>query len=305
MNFLNGKRVLALVTATALLGLVALQAPAVAVEPKQLQPKSLAPVAKAPVKKLLFALNFNETAGTKPNRKYLAFEEGSGDRFGNGELQCYTSSTANAASNGSGSLVIHAEKVTDATDPDYAIRDYCGSYTSARLSSQGKVSFMYGRLEARIKMSSGIGTWPAFWMLGTNINPLGWPDCGEIDVVENKGLQPKAAYATAHGPGYAGQGIGDIMALGRPLSEDYHTYAIEWKKNSIRWYLDGLLMHAISPRDTAPNPYVFNHRFFMILNLAMGGSFTGDIDPNLQSADLSFDWIRFYSINGVGKVYRK
>ena len=305
MNFSVTRRVVALLASTTLLAFGAVQVPAEAATSSKASTRAVSPVAKAPVKKLLFSMNFNEKRGTKPNSKYLTFEEGSGNRFGNGELQCYTRDRKNASTDGAGKLVIHAQKVTDATGPDYAIRDYCGSFTSARLSSQGKVSFMYGRLEARIKMSSGIGTWPAFWMLGTNINPLGWPECGEIDIVENKGLQPKAAYATAHGPGYGGAGIGDIMALGAPLSEAYHTYAIEWKKNSIKWYLDGMLMHALSPADTAPNAYVFNHRFFLIMNLAMGGTFTGDIDPDLQSADLSFDWVRFYSINGIGKVYRK
>jgi beta-glucanase (GH16 family) len=165
-------------------------------------------------------------------------------------------------------------------------------------------------MSARIKMPAGTGVWPAFWMLGDSLNKtITWPDCGEIDIVESKDNPNTMVFGTAHGPGYSGGGgLGDVISSSTPLSAGYHTYAIKWKKDRIDWYFDGALFHTIVPSDTYGKPWVFNQEFFLIMNLAMGGMFVGNpsfsqVNP-VNSATMSIDWIRYYSVNGLGRVIK-
>ena len=170
-----------------------------------------------------------------------------------------------------------------------------------------KIGFMYGRVEARIKMPQGVGTWPAFWMLGgDSIDGVPWPECGEIDIMEFRGDIPDRSTSAIHGPTTPkGSGLGAAFMNYDSLSNDFHTYAIEWKKNSISFIVDGRVTGTFSSADTGTRGWVYNQKFFLILNLAMGGTYAGEyIDPTLNQAQVSFDYIRFYSINGVGKVIK-
>ena len=259
------------------------------------------------VYKLLWSEEFNAKKGTAPNSKIWNYDMGLGP---NAEKQYYTNLRKNSATDGNGNMVLTARIITERDSyynycmPD--IVDNCW-YTSARLKSSGLVGFKYGSMVARIKMPAGKGAWPAFWMLGESINnAVSWPMCGEIDIVEAKGEPNNQVFGTAHGPGYSGgQGIGDMFLNTEPLSEGFHNYRINWKPNRIDWYFDGKLYHSLTPNSVWGNEYVYNQEFFLILNLAMGGLFVGDIDPvNVKKSEMLVDYIRYYSVNGVGKVIK-
>ena len=162
---------------------------------------------------------------------------------------------------------------------------------------------MYGRIEARIKMPKGVGMWPAFWMLGTDIKSNPWPACGEIDIVEAKGVSPKLSFGTVHGPGYSGgDGIGELTTLKGFNYSTYNVYAIEWKPDLIKWLVNDKVFFTLNKADVGAKEWVFNKEYYLILNVAVGGLFTGEIDPDLKSGSMSVDYIRAYSLNGVGKV---
>jgi beta-glucanase (GH16 family) len=263
------------------------------------------PTQAAVTKKLLWSQEFNEAAGTLPNSKYFGFELGGGG-WGNKELQWYTDESVKT--NGEGQLVITASKIPPVSDDDLPFNCFgdC-QYFSGRISTQKKLSFQYGRLEARIQMPTGEGVWPAFWLLGNNITAKSWPTCGEIDIVELRGREPNYAIATAHGPGYSGvNGKTAVKTIGQSLADGFHTYAIEWAANKITWYLDGKLFHTVSSTTVKPKSYVFNQSFFLILNMAMGGDFDGGrLDTSIEKAEMKIDYLRYYSLNGVGKITLK
>jgi beta-glucanase (GH16 family) len=176
-------------------------------------------------------------------------------------------------------------------------------FESARIQTKGKLNFQYGRLEARIKVPVGDGTWPAFWLLGSDISSNAWPNCGEIDIMETKGSEPYTVHGTAHGPGYSGgDGIVNTKTVSSRLGSGYHIYALDWTKNKMVWSIDGKTYHVVTPSIVGNHTYVFNKPMFMILNVAAGGWFAGDIDPDLNSAQMTVDYIRYYSINGQGRV---
>lgn len=264
--------------------------------------------------KLLWSDEFTGKKGSLPNSKTWDYDLGGLNQ--NGELQFYTKSPKNISLNGSGQLVITANRIADqsqmavSNDPEIEkMLNACNGcqFSSSRIKSARKIAFQYGRVEARIKAPSGDGTWPAFWMLGSDLlKGIPWPDAGEIDIFEGKGSMPNTAFGTIHGPGLqsSGGGYGSIYNNANALSLGYHTYAIEWKKNQLDFYVDDNNYFSISTKDPATGTWVYNQPFFMILNLAMGGEFTGDIDPDIKTAQLSVDYIRYYSINGVGKVFR-
>jgi len=223
--------------------------------------------------------------------------ETGGAGWGNKELEYYTDSAENAYMNGNGSLVIEALK--RAPSQDYKCwYGLCG-YTSARLTTKNKFSQAYGRVEARIEIPYGQGMWPAFWMLGSNIDASGWPDCGEIDIMENIGREPSLVHGTIHGPGYSGAGsIGAPYSLqsGRRFADEYHIFAVEWEPDAIRWYVDHKLYETRTPADLpAGTKWAYNHPFFIILNLAVGGTWPGNPDATtIFPQIMSIDYVRVY-----------
>ncbi|MFP4345668.1 MAG: carbohydrate binding domain-containing protein [Anaerolineales bacterium] len=258
---------------------------------------------------LAWSQEFNDAAGTAPDSIVWTHEIGDGALndiigWGNSELQYYTDSTDNAATDGAGNLKITISEVNTATTDLVCHYGPC-EYTSARLITADKVEFAYGKIEARVKVPSGAGLWPAFWMLGTNIDEVGWPTCGEIDIMEYVGKAPNEVFGTLHGPGYSGgQGFGGIYDFGYPVADDYHTFTIEWAPDEIHWYVDGINFHNATPADVAPNEWVYNHPFFIILNLAIGGNFGGPVDPDLTfPREMLVDYVRVYEAEDTAERF--
>lgn len=263
--------------------------------------------------KLLWADEFNGKKGA-PDPKVWDYDIGNSYGWGNAELEYYTNNSRNVQVDGKGKLLITANRISDlsgasvGSEPNTEqILNSCWEcqFTSAKLKTAKKLSIQYGRLEIRMKNPVGVGTWPAFWLLGNDLLAgSSWPECGEIDVIEARGYQPQLAFGTVHGPGYSGGIAGSQLNNQSPLSDAFHTYAIEWSKDKIEFYVDKDLYYTADPSVTRGGRWVFNQKFYMILNLAMGGNFTGDIDPTVMRAQMSIDYIRYYSINGIGKVTR-
>jgi beta-glucanase (GH16 family) len=251
---------------------------------------------------LLWSDEFDGPAGSPPDpdRWRHALGDGTADGnpgWGNSELEWYTDSTANVAHDGEGNLVITARHADGDRDCWYGT---C-LYTSARLLTRGLFEFQHGRIEARIKVPAGVGLWPAFWMLGTNIANVGWPESGEIDVMEHVGRKPYQVFGTIHGPGYSGgNAFGNTLDLDAPVADDYHVFAVDWAPGHIAWTVDGRLYHEATPADVSPNDWPFEHPFFLLLNLAVGGEFGGPVDPETDfPAAMVVDYIRVYGPVGA------
>lgn len=232
---------------------------------------------------LVWSDDFNGTAGDLPDASKWGFDLGNNNGWGNEELENYTNNPENVSLDGNGNLVITAIKNGN-------------SYTSARIKSQNKFSQAYGRFEARIKTPYGPGIWPAFWMLGANVAEVGWPQCGEIDIMELKGQQPHIINGTIHGPGYsAGNAISASYALKNSRFDlDYHVFAVEWFEDQLDFYCDGYLYKRITKSDV-PGPWVYDHAFFLILNIAVGGNYVGF--PTAQTPfpqKMTVDYVRVY-----------
>lgn len=244
-----------------------------------------------------WADEFDGPAGEPADPDNWTYETG-GWGWGNQELQYYSDSTDNAALNGDGQLVITAREVDDPAVA--ALPCWYGdcTHTSARLISEGKQEFGYGRWEARVLVAEGTGIWPAFWSLGNDFRRVGWPQTGEIDVMEFVGRQPTSIFGTIHGPGYSGgqsYGSGPID-LGEPVGNAYHDFAVEWQEGLITWELDGVQYHTATPADVAPNEWVFDHPFNLLMNVALGGNFGGPLGDDLDlPQDTLFDWVRVSS----------
>ncbi|MFN4255288.1 MAG: family 16 glycosylhydrolase [Saprospiraceae bacterium] len=218
---------------------------------------------------LVWEDDFAGAAGTLPDTSKWAFDIGIGpgnDGWGNQELQYYTDRPENIALDGSGNLAITARR-----------ESFGGrAFTSARLNTKGIFAQAYGRFEARIKMPWGPGIWPAFWMLGDNIDEVSWPQCGEIDIMEYRGQEPHLIHGSVHGPGYSG---GAAITKGFGLTNDrfdvdFHVFAVEWGEDYIDFYVDDTLYQRIKPAD-APGEWVYDQPFFIILNVAVGGNYVG------------------------------
>jgi beta-glucanase (GH16 family) len=162
--------------------------------------------------------------------------------------------------------------------------------------TKDRYEFQYGRIEARIKVPGGVGLWPAFWMLGTNIETVGWPTSGEIDIMEFVGRRPNEILGTIHGPADSGtSGVTNGAELDGPGADDFHTFAIDWRPGQITWSLDGAPFHQASPADVAPNEWVFDHPFFLILNVAVGGNLGGPVAPDTTFPQtMTVDYVRLY-----------
>ncbi|MDP4332195.1 glycoside hydrolase family 16 protein [Curtobacterium sp. A7_M15] len=235
---------------------------------------------------LLAADEFDGPAGSAPNSAIWRYDLGAGG-WGNGELQTYTDSRRNAALDGAGNLVITARREAD------------GTYTSARLKTEGTSTAQYGRVEARIRIPRGQGIWPAFWMLGADIGSVGWPACGEIDVMENVGYEPTVVHGTVHGPGYSGaQGISAAYRnpTGAAFADDFHVFGVDWRPDAITWSVDGTAYRTVTRADVGTNPWVFDKPFFVVLNVAVGGSWPGPPDASTRfPQQMTVDWVRVFA----------
>lgn len=247
-------------------------------------------------KKLTFNDEFEKAANSPIDTSKWMAEIGGGG-WGNQELQYYTNSINNAYHDGQGNLVIKAIKLS----PPLTLSCWYGQcqYTSARLITKGKFEQKYGRFEARIKVPKGQGMWSAFWMLGNNIDTVGWATCGEIDIMENIGREPKIVHGTMHGPGYNGaNGISSSYnsTNDQPFGDDFHIYASEWSENKIQFFVDGVLYKTMTPANLPQNAnWVFDHPFFMILNFAVGGPWGGVPDnTSVFPNAMVIDYVRVY-----------
>jgi beta-glucanase (GH16 family) len=256
--------------------------------------------------RLLWSDEFGGKSGTPPNPDVWNHEIGDGTAnnipgWGNNELQYYTADPANAAHDGRGNLVITAR--ADAG----TLACYYGpcQYTSARLTTLGKREVGYGRVEARVRLPRGAGLWPAFWSMGTDLPQVGWPQTGEIDIMEWVGRQPAQIFGTIHGPGYSGgASFGGIRDFGRDISSETHVFAVEREPGEIRWYVDGILYHRATPADVAPNQWVFDHPFFLLLNMAVGGNFGGPVGPDtIFPQSIAVDYVRVYGARDTSERF--
>jgi beta-glucanase (GH16 family) len=241
---------------------------------------------------------FDGAAGSAPDPAKWTHETG-GSGNGNHELEYYTDSTSNASLDGQGHLVITARKNTD---PGLSCWNGPCQYTSARLNTASTFTQSYGHFEARIKIPRGQGMWPAFWMMGDDIGKVGWPDNGELDVMENIGKEPGTVHGTIHGPGYSGaNGLGAPFTLpgGKAFADDFHTFAVDWTPGAITWSVDGTAYETRTPADAGGNKWVFDHPFFMILNLAVGGDWPGGPDgATAFPQSMVVDYVRVSASDG-------
>ena len=225
---------------------------------------------------LVWSDEFN-TNGTPDPAKW-GYDLGAGG-YGNNELQYYTNRPENVIVE-NGVLKIKAIK-----------ENYNGAaYTSARLLSKGKFAFTYGKVEVSAKLPAGVGTWPAIWMLGANSSTVGWPDCGEIDIMEHRGYELNKIFGTFHYPGHSGGNADGNTKMISNATTAFHKYSLDWSATAIKIYVDDQLVHSLANSAAIP----FNHDFFFILNVAMGGTFGGSVDPNFSNATMEVDYIRVY-----------
>lgn len=235
---------------------------------------------------------FDAADGARPDPARWVHDLGGGG-WGNDELQTYTDRPENAVVR-DGALVITA-RAERFTGRDGVARDY----TSARLKTKDRFAQTHGRFEARIQVPRGQGIWPAFWMLGVDIDSAGWPACGEIDIMENIGREPTTIHGTLHGPGYSGSAAlsaSKQSPSGAPFADAYHVFAVEWEPQEIRWYLDGAQYAAKRPSDLPPGArWVFDHDHFLLLNLAVGGRWPGAPDGSTRfPQEMKVDYVRVY-----------
>lgn len=229
----------------------------------------------------------DEFDSTVLNTKNWNYETG-GNGWGNRELQNYIAGTNNAYIE-NGKLVIEAKKESVGGNP----------YTSARLTTKGKVKFTYGKIEIRAKVPTTKGIWPALWMLGESIDQVSWPACGEIDIMESINKeQPSKIYGTAHwgtsGATHKSSGGNAILTQGF-YSDDYHIYSLEWDEDNIQWFVDGNKYYGVSNSQVTGGNFPFNKDFFIILNVAVGGDWPGNPDfSSIFPQKMMVDYIRVY-----------
>jgi beta-glucanase (GH16 family) len=243
---------------------------------------------------------FDGAAGAPINSTKWSYETADGCKqgicgWGNNEKEYYTDAPENIALNGHGQLMIVARHA-----PAGLICNYGPClYTSARITTRGKMLAAPGRVEARIKLPAGQGLWPAFWMLGHTSPLVRWPNCGELDIMENKGSQPSTTSSAVHGPGYSGQTpfAHSNSLTGGVLSDDFHTFSVEWDSLAVRFFVDNAL-HYVVTRDAIEHygRSILDQPFFLMLNLAVGGHFDGDPQSDaIFPATMLIDYVRVYS----------
>jgi beta-glucanase (GH16 family) len=242
---------------------------------------------------LAWSDEFDAPDGSAPDPKKWTVETG-GDGWGNKELEYYTARRTNSRVE-KGNLIIESRQ-EQFTGPDGVTREY----TSARLKTEKLFTQKYGKFEARIRIPKGRGMWPAFWMLGDDFHATGWPACGEIDIMENVGSEPAKIHGTIHGPGYSGDdSLGAPYALpSGNIADDFHLFGVEWEPKEIRFYVDGHLYETRTPADLpAGARWVFDHPFYLILNVAVGGGWPGNPDASTKfPQEMLVDYVRVYSL---------
>jgi beta-glucanase (GH16 family) len=243
---------------------------------------------------LVWSDDFNGPDGSMPDPDKWNVVKSSSD-FGNRELEYYTDRPSNLHVE-KGNLVITARKETY-TGPDGVAKEY----TSARLETAGHFQEQYGRFEARIKVPKGQGIWPAFWMLGTDFGSIGWPDCGEIDIMENIGSEPAKIHGSLHGHGYSGSNpLSGAFALPKEaqFADDFHVFAIEWEPQVIRFYVDDILYETQTGNSVPSNGrWAFDHPFYLVMNVAVGGYWPGNPDDTTSfPTSMLVDYVRVYKL---------
>jgi beta-glucanase (GH16 family) len=261
-------------------------------------PPRLAPSAAAAAPSpwaLVWSDDFTGPAGSPVDARWSA--EVGGDGWGNNELEYYTDRTQNAHLDSHGHLAIAVRK--ERLPGSSCWYGPC-LYTSARLTTSHRFTVTYGRVEARIKIPAGQGYWPAFWLLGQDIDTAGWPACGEIDVMENVGQEPDTVHGSVHGPDGAG-GDASLTAPftlpgGQNVADGFHVFALEWGPRVLRWYVDKALYETVTPQDLpAGARWVYNHPFFLLLNVAVGGDWPGSPDASTRFPQaMLVDYVRVY-----------
>ena len=232
------------------------------------------PTATSSPWKLVWDSEFNGPAGAPPDSSKWSPITG-GEGWGNQQLD-YDTNNQNVYQDGQGNLVIEARK---GNPGNYSCWYGPCTYTSGQISTQGHFSFTYGLIEARIKIPAGQGLWSAFWLLGANYPKVNWPECGEIDVMENIGNEPNIIYGTVHGPGYSS---GNYKLPSGIFADGFHTFALQWDPNHLYFIVDGITYHTVT-RTSFPktSDWVYDHAFNIILNLPVGGSWPGN--PNAST----------------------
>jgi beta-glucanase (GH16 family) len=236
---------------------------------------------------LVWQDDFEGPAGQQPDTSRWRFDIGTD--WGNSQLEYDTDRPENVALDGGGHLAIIAR------EESYSGRDY----TSGRINTRGLFEHTHGRFEARIRLPIGQGIWPAFWLLGADFEEVGWPACGEIDIMEYRGQEPRILHGSLHGPGYSGgQAITTRFELPGEtgFNADFHVFAVEWEGGRITWLVDDVRYFTVTPRDLpAGGRWAFEHPFFIILNVAVGGHFVGAPDSTTTFPQtMLVDWVRVY-----------
>jgi beta-glucanase (GH16 family) len=236
---------------------------------------------------LVWSDEFEGAKGASPDASKWGFDVG-GDGWGNQQLEFNTDSPDNVSLDGDGHLAITARRQALGNN----------RFTSGRIQTRGRFSQRYGRVEARVKLPSGRGVWPAFWMLGDDFETAGWPACGEIDILELRGQEPSVVVGSLHGPGYAG---GDAITSIHRLKEgrfdaDFHRFAVEWDPARIVFLVDDEPWQTVTAdRVLAKGPWVFDQPFFLLLNVAVGGMFVGPPDATTTlPQSMVVDWVRVF-----------
>jgi beta-glucanase (GH16 family) len=234
--------------------------------------------------RLVWEDDFEGPAGQLPDAANWRFDIGTD--WGNAQLEFDTDRAENVSLDGAGHLAITARR-----------ESYMGQeYTSARITTQDRFERTNGRFEARIRLPRGQGIWPAFWLLGADIDEVGWPTCGEIDVMEFRGQEPSVVHGSLHGPGYS---AGDAITRRYYLADatfdaDFHVFAVEWRRDTIDWWIDDEHLQTVTSNDV-PGDWVFDHPFYIILNVAVGGGFVGPPDATTTfPQSMLVDWVRVY-----------
>ncbi len=227
---------------------------------------------------LVWSDEFDKNGAPDPTK--WIYDIGTGaSGWGNNELQYYTNRLENAVVE-NGFLKIKAIK-----------ENFSGSaYTSARLLTRGKYEFKYGTVEIRAKVPAAVGTWPAVWMLGFDFPTVGWPACGETDILEHRGSELNTIVAALHYPGRSGGNPVKGQTVVQNASTEFHVYKFDWTSTSMQFFVDGKLFHTVANNASIP----YNKNFFFLVNLAMGGGFGGPVDPAFTNATFEVDYIRVY-----------